>query len=163
MSNHQDLIICVILTLTRISCQVYRRYSNDIYHKDYAVSVRPMSINWPFLSNGRDYFEPRIANIIRRKQLLSVSPVRKIWGPDTGYGFCNCEYHSDPGGCRIYQGAPQEGLKCQCRYIGFWTCDGVVSPCSYEESCPAGCTSFTCCRQGKGDCNGYDPQPSAAP
>ena len=125
-------------------------------------SVRPEPLIRPLLPfRSRNYFVPRRARtaINRRNRWQRILRLRKVWGPD---GTCNCEYDYELGGCRIHIGAP-EGQTCHCRYLGLWTCDGVGGRCGDGETCPAGCTSFTCCIQGGGDCNGYPSQPSASP
>jgi len=65
---------------------------------------------------------------------------------------CECDYRI--GGCRVST-PPPAGYACHCKYQGYWTCGAMLHKCEDEASCPAGCTSKSCCKQGGGDCGGY--------
>ena len=59
---------------------------------------------------------------------------------------CDCSYKFYHG-CKIINAAPA-GFTCQCRYIGFWTCQGIPRKCDEDDYCPADCFSHECCIRG---------------
>ncbi|KAK7066460.1 hypothetical protein SK128_025012 [Halocaridina rubra] len=64
----------------------------------------------------------------------------------------HCEYHR--GGCVVSVAAPV-GFKCQCHYVGAWSCTGTAYPCVGKEQCPGYLADYCACKLGGGDCGGY--------
>ena len=69
-----------------------------------------------------------------------------------------CHHWGCFGGCRVNK-APPKGYKCKCRYLGFWTCDGIPEKCSSEDDVGcSGCKEKECCDDSQpvvGDCSAY--------
>ena len=71
----------------------------------------------------------------------------------------HCRNHGgNLGGCTVTK-APPMGYRCQCRYWGFWTCEGYAEKCNseFDYGC-SGCKEEHWCFDYTpliGDCSGY--------